>query len=97
MSTINMPHMTIEQIREFLDNSKGKMMNVTFIKKDGSERTLNGRTHVTKHLKGGESTIASHKNLYGIFEMNNNYRCFDLNRIKEVKMMGNTYKFNQFN
>ena len=38
-------------------SSNGKIFSVTFIKKDGSLRTLNGRLGVTKHLKGGESTL----------------------------------------
>lgn len=38
-------------------NSNGKIFSVTFIKKDGSLRTLNGRLGVTKHLKGGSSTL----------------------------------------
>lgn len=38
-------------------NSNGKIFTVTFIKKDGSIRELNGRLGVTKHLKGGISTL----------------------------------------
>ena len=38
-------------------NSNGKIFTVEFIKKDGSLRTLNGRLGVTKHLKGGTSTL----------------------------------------
>lgn len=38
-------------------NSNGKIFTVEFIKKDGTLRTLNGRLGVTKHLKGGTSTL----------------------------------------
>lgn len=38
-------------------NSNGKIFTVEFIKKDGSLRILNGRLGVTKHLKGGTSTL----------------------------------------
>ena len=45
------------QIADFIAQSKGKFITVSFIKKDGTARTLNGRIGVTKHLKGGTSTI----------------------------------------
>ena len=38
-------------------NSNGKIFTVTFIKKDGTIRELNGRLGVIKHLKGGSSTL----------------------------------------
>ena len=38
-------------------NSNGKFLTVTFKKKDGSIRVMNCRLGVTKHLKGGVSTL----------------------------------------
>lgn len=38
-------------------NSNGKFLTVTFRKKDGSIRIMNCRLGVTKHLKGGVSTL----------------------------------------
>lgn len=35
-----------------------KFFTVTFTKKDGSVRKLNGRLGVTKHLRGGEKTYS---------------------------------------
>ena len=32
-------------------------MTITFTKKDGTERTINGRLNVTKHLAGGKRTL----------------------------------------
>ena len=42
---------------DIIKNSNGKFLSVTFIKKDGTERTLNGRLGVSKHLRGGVSTL----------------------------------------
>jgi hypothetical protein len=46
-----------QSIIEKILNSNGKIFTVTFIKKDGSIRELNGRLGVIKHLKGGVSTL----------------------------------------
>lgn len=40
---------------------------------------------MTKHLKGGESTIASKENLIGVYENQNDYRCFDKTRVIEIR------------
>ena len=50
-------NMENNSIIEKILNSNGKIFTVTFIKKDGSLRELNGRLGVTKHLKGGSSTL----------------------------------------
>lgn len=42
-------------------NSNGKFLTVTFKKKDGSIRVMNCRLGVTKHLKGGVSTLNPEK------------------------------------
>lgn len=42
-------------------NSNGKFLTVTFKKKDGSIRVMNCRLGVTKHLKGGASTLNPEK------------------------------------
>jgi hypothetical protein len=42
-------------------NSNGKFLTVTFRKKDGTIRVMNCRLGVTKHLKGGTSTLDPNK------------------------------------
>lgn len=42
---------------KFIAKSNGKFITVTFVKKNGAVRKLNGRIGVTKHLKGGVSTV----------------------------------------
>lgn len=83
---------------EFIDNlmkdAGTGIMTVIFYKKDGSIRKLNGMTGVKKHLKGGESTIKHHDNLVSIYDVKNKgYRCFDKNRVKEIRFRGKVYKF----
>lgn len=39
-------------LASMIDNSAGKMLTVTFVKQDGTERVLNGRIGVTKYIKG---------------------------------------------
>ena len=38
-------------------NSNGKIFTVTFTKKDGTIRVMNGRLGVEKYLKGGKCTV----------------------------------------
>jgi hypothetical protein len=42
---------------ELILQSAGRFVTVVFEKKDGTLRTLTGRLGVTKHLKGGTSTL----------------------------------------
>ena len=46
MQTINKT-----KAKELIKESKGKIFNASFIKKDNTIRTLTGRLQVTKHLK----------------------------------------------
>ena len=43
----------IMNISNFIASSAGKFVTVTFLKKDGTIRKLNGRINVTKYLKYG--------------------------------------------
>lgn len=76
----------MKKLQEVIENSKGKILSVTFIKKDGTERTLRGRTGVTKHLKGGKSSINHDKYLL-LFDFDiNDYRCVNRETITRVKL-----------
>jgi hypothetical protein len=78
------------KITDFIANSKGKFITVSFIKKDGTARTLNGRTGVTKHLKGGTSTIDHGKYLVVYDTINTGYRCVNKDTIMLVTCEGLT-------
>lgn len=47
----------MENLASKLLNTNGKIVTVTFTKKDGSIRVMNCRLGVTKYLKGGSSTL----------------------------------------
>ena len=48
---------SMSKLTDLIEQSNGKFISVTFIKKDGSERVLVGRLGVTSRLKGGTSTL----------------------------------------
>lgn len=82
------------KIADFIAQSKGKFITVSFIKKDGTARVLNGRTGVTKHLKGGTSTIDHDKYLVVYDTVNTGYRCVNKDTIVSVTCEGLTINNN---
>ena len=65
-------------------NSNGKIMTVKFVKKDGSLRVMNCRLGVTKHLKGGTSTLNPDKFITVYDLKSEGYRAIDKDTILEV-------------
>ncbi len=45
------------KLDDIIADSRGRFITVLFIKKDGSLRKMTCRTGVTRHLKGGQSTL----------------------------------------
>lgn len=83
--------MNIEKLKEIVSN--GKMFTVTFKKKDGSIRTMNCRTGVKKHLKGGTLGYdAIAKGLLTVFEIGQGYKTIPAEGIIEVHANGSTYR-----
>ena len=82
------------KIADFIAQSKGKFITVSFIKKDGTARVLNGRTGVTKHLKGGTSTVDHDKYLVVYDTVNTGYRCINKDTIMSVTCEGLTINNN---
>jgi len=73
------------QIRAILNATNGQFFTVTFIKEDRTERTMNARLGVTKHLRGGDSTTAHKENLLTVFDMvKGQYRCINLDTVKQI-------------
>jgi hypothetical protein len=66
-------------------NSKGKIFTVTFTKKDGTIRVMNCRLGVTKHLKGGESTLNPNEYITVYDMQNKGYRAINRQTIIDVK------------
>ena len=81
----------MSKLVDILLSSNGLFVTVTFTKKDVSERVLNGRLGVKKHLKGGVSTL--NPDLYvTIYDVvNEGYRAVNRSTIKTVKVGGVVY------
>ena len=82
------------KIADFIAQSKGKFITVSFIKKDGTARTLNGRIGVTKHLKGGVSTVNTDQYLVVYDTINTGYRSVNKASIVSVTCEGLTINNN---
>lgn len=72
-------------------SSGGKFVSVTFVKKDGSLRTLTGRLGVTKHLKGGVSTLDPNQYITIFDVVNKGYRAVNRGTIQSVTFEGETH------
>ena len=87
---------TIDQLDAFLrmETSGGKIFTVTFIKKDGSERVMNARFGVTKHLTGkGMNYVPKAKKLVPVFDMQKRgYRMVCLDTVTNLKIGGEVFK-----
>lgn len=84
----------IMKMSDFVAQSNGKFITVEFIKKDGSIRKINGRTGVTKHLKGGTSTVNHDKFMVIYDNVSAGYRCINKSTILSVTCNGFTIKNN---
>ncbi len=81
-------------IADFIANSNGKFVTIKFVKKDNTVRVLNGRTGVTKHLKGGVSTVDTDKYLVVYDNVAQGYRCVNKDTIVSVTYEGLTINNN---
>jgi hypothetical protein len=78
-------------LADIVTQSKGKFINVVFYKKDGSLRTMNCRLGVTKHLKGGSSTLDKEKFLIVYDMIKKGYRAIDKESIVSVSIAGTIF------
>ena len=76
---------------ELILQSAGRFVTVVFEKKDGTLRTLTGRLGVTKHLKGGTSTLNpdAYITLYDVVKKG--YRAVNRDTIRSVTINHQTY------
>ena len=82
------------KIADFIAQSKGKFITINFIKKDGTARKLNGRIGVTKHLKGGVSTVNTDQYLVVYDTVAQGYRSVNKDTIVSVTCEGLTINNN---
>tara|TARA_R110002126_G_scaffold73198_1_gene182634 strand:+ start:66 stop:314 length:249 start_codon:yes stop_codon:yes gene_type:complete len=71
---------------QLIMQSAGRFVTVSFTKKDGTERVLTGRLGVTKHLKGGKSTLNAEQYITIFDVVNKGYRAINRSTIKSVKI-----------
>ena len=83
-------------IKDVLNSANGTFIAVTFVKKDGTVRVLNGRTGVKKYVVGGGKP--SPDNIVKIFDVKaKGYRSFDVSRVTSVKAKKKIYNFGESN
>ena len=74
--------------KELIKATEGKIFNSTFIKKDGTVRSLTGRLKVVKHLKENAKTQPfnpSDYNLQCVYDMKaKGYRMLNLNTLTKL-------------
>ena len=75
------------------NTNNGRIFSATFIKKDGSIRTMRARKGVTKGLKGGQMKYTPlDKALMGVFDMDiSEYRMVNLDGL--IKFSANGIKY----
>lgn len=78
------------KLDELILNSHGKFITVVFIKKDGSTRKMTCRLGVTKHLKGGTSTLNPEQYITVFDVQKKAYRAINKATILSVTCEGHT-------
>jgi len=88
MKAINKPEAVA-----LITETNGKVFSAIFIKKDGSERTMNCRTQVSKGVKGvGLKFDPTNYNLVQVYDMNaKGFRFINLNTLKALQISGKAY------
>ena len=82
-----------KDILHLLEQNKGNVFSVVFLKKDGSIRHMTCRFGVKKHLKGGELKFNPiEKSLLVVFDMQKEaYRMINLETISNITSKGVEY------
>lgn len=75
---------------QLVAESNGRFVTVKFYKKDGTLRTMTCRLGVTKHLKGGKSTLDPNKYLTVFDVQKGEYRAINRSTIVSVTCDGQT-------
>jgi hypothetical protein len=75
-------------IKQFINEDSNRFMTVTFVKKDLSVRTINGRLNVAKYLKGGKATVDTNKFLIMYSVTDKGYRAIDKDSILSIATDG---------
>lgn len=89
-----MQKVTRQQAVKMIRESKGKIMTVLFAKRTTGElRSMNCRTGVVKHLKGGVSTHTPAHKLINVYDLKSQgYRSIAEEGIVQVQLDGEIFK-----
>lgn len=69
-----------------------KFISVSFIKKDGTPRTINGRLHVKRYLKGGDNPNTRKEEFLIIYSLRDKgYRTVNLDTVFRIAASGKEY------
>ena len=84
----------INTVRSIIESNGGKFVSISFVKKDGTYRLINGRLGVTKYLKGGVNKNPRLNNdQLVLWECKTkSYRTVNLNAVRDVSVGGDVYK-----
>lgn len=82
-----------EEAKNLIKETNGKFFTVTFIKKDGTERTMNARLGVKVYLRGGQLAYdAEEKGLIPVYDVKTKgYRMVNVSTITNLKIGKNEY------
>ena len=89
--------MHTHEIKEMIKGTKGKFFSVTFVKKDGSVRSMTARLGVKKGIKGvGLKFDPAERDLMVVWATDRkSYRMVNLRTISSLKINGNTHSVTQ--
>jgi hypothetical protein len=86
-----------EEAVKMIDDSAGRIVGVSFWKKDHTLRHLVGRKSVTKYLRGGVRT-SSEKDFIILFDLQKmDYRNVNRSTVEEVHTKGRIYRVKRDN
>jgi hypothetical protein len=80
--------MDSKELASIVAASNGRFVSVTFQKADGTLRVMLCRLGVTKHLKGGESTLDADKFLTVYDVQKEGYRAINKSTIQSIRISG---------
>lgn len=100
-----MAAVSIGKKREILDSAKGQMFHVTFVKADGTIRTMQAKKWVEKALASGDKNVRGKSTVppenYSLVDIEaykvdpkRSYRSLKLDSLKSATVAGITYTFN---
>jgi hypothetical protein len=82
-----------DELVQKIKDTKGEFFTVTFVKKDGTTRTMNARLGVTRYLKGGELPYdPAERGLLPVFDaQKGEYRIVNIPTIISAKIGNEEY------